>query len=84
MGLEESSVKIEEVPAGAYTLRVGAQEVGVINAFAMHGEVYGGIHYRDLEVYGREPLDFEPRGQKLKVLRAGSVILEVDFPRQAQ
>jgi hypothetical protein len=80
----EFSVEIEDVPAGAYTLSVGAQEVGVIDAFAMHGEVYGRIHFRDPEVYGREPLDFEPRGQKLEVLRAGSVILEVEFPRQAQ
>jgi hypothetical protein len=80
----EFSVEIEDVPAGAYTLRVGAQEVGVIDAFAMHGEVYGRIHFRDPEVYGREPLDFEPRGQKLEVLRAGSVILEVEFPQQAQ
>jgi hypothetical protein len=76
----EFSVEIEDVPAGAYTLRVADQQVGVINAFAMHGEVYGRIQFRDPQVYGREPLDFEPRGQKLEVLQAGTVVLEVEFP----
>jgi hypothetical protein len=76
----EFSVEIEDVPAGAYTLRVADQQVGVISAFAMHGEVYGRIQFRDPQVYGREPLDFEPRGQKLEVLQAGTVVLEVEFP----
>ena len=77
----EFSVEIEDIPAGAYTLKVGGNEVGVISAFEMlDGEVYGHIRFRDPEAHGREHLDFEPRGQKIEVFEGDSVILEVDFP----
>jgi len=77
----EFSVEIEDIPAGAYTLKVGGTEVGVISAFEMlDGEVYGHIRFRDPEAHGREHLDFEPRGQKIEVFEGDSVILEVDFP----
>jgi hypothetical protein len=75
------SVEIEDVPVGSYTLRVGGNDVGVIETFEMHsGEVYGRITFRDPERNGREHLDFEPRGQKIEVLQSGGVILEVEFP----
>jgi len=77
----EFSVEIEDVPVGSYALKVGGVEVGIIEAFEMHmGGVYGHIMFRDPESYGREHLDFEPRGQKIEVLRGGDIILEVDFP----
>jgi hypothetical protein len=79
----EFSIEIEDVPAGNYPLRVGGNEVGTIEAFAMHdGEVYGRIRFRDPDTYGSEALDFEPRGQKIEVLQAGATILETVLPEQ--
>ena len=76
----EFSVEIEDVPVGSYALKVGGVEVGIIEAFEMHmGGVYGHIMFRDPESYGREHLDFEPRGQKIEVLQGENVILEVNF-----
>ncbi|MCW8872017.1 MAG: hypothetical protein OQK01_05300 [Xanthomonadales bacterium] len=77
------SVAIEDVPVGTYPLRVGGVEVGTIETFEMHGgNVYGRLSFRDPEAYGRELLDFEPRGQKIEVLKGTGVILEVDFPAE--
>ena len=79
----EFSVEIEDVPVGSYPLQVGGIEVGMITAFQMHdGDVYGHIKFRDPEVFGREHLDFEPRGQKIEVFQGDSVILEVEFPAE--
>jgi hypothetical protein len=38
--------------------------------------------FRDPESYGREHLDFEPRGQKIEVLQQNNTILEVNFPAE--
>ena len=83
----EFSVEIEDVPVGSYPLRVGGVEVGTIEVFEMmmminYGGTYGHIAFRDPETYGREHLDFEPRGQKIEVLQGNSVILEVEFPAE--
>jgi len=79
----EFSVEIEDVPVGSYTLKVGGVEVGIIEAFEMHmGGVYGHIMFRDPESYGREHLDFEPRGQTIEVFQGENVILKVDFPTE--
>ncbi len=77
------SVELEDLPVGSYTLVVGGDEVGVIEAYQMHnGEIYGHITFRDPEINGREHLDFEPRGQKIEVLQDGNSILEVEFPAE--
>lgn len=79
----EFSVEIEGVPVGSYPLHVGGNEVGIITTFQMHyGDVYGHIRFRDPEAYGREPLDFEPRGQRIEVLQDDVVILEIEFPTE--
>jgi hypothetical protein len=77
----EFSVEIEDVPIGSYTLKVGGVTEGVIEAFEMHnGEVFGHIRFRDPEAYGREHLDFEPRGQTIEVLQDNTFIIDVEFP----
>ena len=77
----EFSVEIEGVGVGSYTLKVGGNEAGIIEAFEMHNSnVYGHIKFRDPETHGREHLDFEPRGEKVQVFQGDDVILEVDFP----
>ncbi len=48
----------------------------------MHGRVAGMIRFRDPEVFGKEHLDFDPRGQTIQVLQQNDVILEVDFPAE--
>ena len=79
----EFSVEIEDVPVGSYPLHVGGNEVGTIDAFAMHnGNVHGHIKFRDPEVSGREHLDFEARGQKIEVFQGEQIILEVEFPTE--
>jgi hypothetical protein len=79
----EFSVEIEDVPVGSYPLKVGGNEVGIIEAFEMHdGDVYGHIKFRDPEAHDREHLDFEPRGQKIEVLQGDTSILEVEFPTE--
>jgi hypothetical protein len=79
----EFSVEIEDVPPGSYTLKVGGEEVGIIRAYERHnGGVFGLIRFRDPERYGMEPLDFDPRGQKVEVLQGENVILEVEFPTE--
>jgi len=76
----EFSVEIEDVPAGSYTLKVGGETVGVIEAFEMHNDVFGRIRFTNPESYGREHLDFEPRGEKIEVLQGSDVILQANFP----
>ena len=78
----EFSVEIEDVPVGDYMLKVGGEDVGLIEAFEMHGEVYGHIKFRDPESYGREHLNFEPRGQNIEVFQGENSILEIEFPEE--
>lgn len=77
------SVEIEDIPAGSFMLKVGGIEEGTIEALEMrNGEVYGHIRFRDPESYGREHLDFDPRGQKIEVFQDDEIILEVNFPTE--
>lgn len=79
----EFSVEIEDVPEGYYGLEVGGIDQGTIEAFRMRdGDVHGRITFRDPEVPGREPLDFDPRGQMIEVLQGEQIILEVLFPME--
>ena len=80
---DDEFIEIEDVPVGSYPLHVGGNVAGVIDAFEMHdGEVYGHIKFRDPEVYGREHLDFEPRGQKIEIFQGDNIILEIEFPAE--
>jgi hypothetical protein len=77
------AVEIEDVPTGSYLLRVGGATVGIIEAFEMHnGETYGHVSFRDPPVSGVNPLEFEPRGQKIEVLSGDKIILQVSFPKE--
>jgi hypothetical protein len=78
----EFTVEIEDVPPGSYDLVVGGENVGTIIAVDMHGSVFGIIHFRDPEGYGKAHLDFDPRGQNIQILSQGDVVLEVDFPAE--
>jgi len=77
------SVDVEGVPAGSYPLYVGGAQVGVVEAVEMHnGEVYGRLSFRDPQLFGTQPLDFDPRGQKVELLQGSSVILSATIPEE--
>lgn len=79
----EFSVEIEDIPAGNYPLLIGGKEVGTIVApEVLHSGVFGRIMFRDPQMYGGYPLDFDPRGQTIEVMQQGNVILTVDFPEE--
>jgi len=78
----EFSVEIEDVPVGSYMLVVDGKEVGTIRAVEMHGRVVGMIRFRDPEVFGKEHLDFDPRGRTIQVLQQNAAVSEVDFPAE--
>jgi hypothetical protein len=78
----EFGVEIEGVPVGTYALFVAETEVGQIEATEYNGEVTGEIEFRDPQSYGKEYLDFDPRGQQIQIKQNGITILEVDFPEQ--
>jgi len=78
----EFTVEIEDVPIGSYGLLVGGEQVGTITAVDMHGSVFGIIHFRDPEGYGKAHLDFDPRGLLIQVTSGGEAILEVQFPQE--
>lgn len=76
--------RTREMQVFVYVSEQGATAViGAVKSFALEvhdGEVYGHLGFRDPEVYGREHLDFDPRGQKIVVMQGDAAILEVDFP----
>ncbi len=77
----EFNVEIEYVPAGSYTLTVGGDEVGTIQAVLEDDEISGELEFRNPPQSGKLLLDFDPRGKHIDVLQGNEAILEVDFPQ---
>ncbi len=76
------SVEIEDVPEGAYPLRVGGQIEGVIPVtIHQDGSIEGELEFRNPVEPGKILLDFDPRGQVIEVLDGSTVILETTFPQ---
>jgi hypothetical protein len=75
------SVEIEDVPVGAYGLRVGGVNVGTIQVVVRQdGSIEGELEFRNPVEPGKSLLDFDPRGQQIDVLDGSDVILETRFP----
>jgi hypothetical protein len=75
------SVEIEDVPEGAYGLRVGGDVVGTLQATVdVDGTVRGELEFRNPVEPGKILLDFDPRGQQIDVLEGSTAILETLFP----
>lgn len=75
------SVEIEDVPIGSYTLRIGGNEVGMIDVVQLQdGSIEGEIEFRNPVEPGKVLLDFDPRGQQIDVLEGSTVVLETLFP----
>lgn len=74
-------VEIEDVPVGAYGLRVGGANVGTIQVVVLQdGSVEGELEFRNPVEPGKILLDFDPRGQMIEVLDGSTVIMETLFP----
>ncbi len=75
------SVEIEDVPEGSYSLQIGGEIVGTIQAVMMQdGAIEGELEFRNPVEPGKILLDFDPRGQQIDVLDGTIVILETLFP----
>lgn len=73
---QEFEVEVEDLDAGAYTLVVGGTARATITVSNDRGEV----KFNNPARAGRLPLDFDPRGQRIDVMRAGVTYLTAVFP----
>jgi hypothetical protein len=77
----EFDVDLENVPLGDVIIRVGGQDVGVLNVLAVgDGETRGELGFSFPRDDGDQLLDFDPRGQLIEAIRAGEVIISGRFP----
>ncbi len=74
-------VEAEDLDPANYDVTVGGVVQGVLNVQALpDGRVEGEIEFDTKREPGKEPLDFDPRGQLITVERASVVYLQVVFP----
>lgn len=78
----EFKVEVEDVPTGAYTIRVGGTERGTVNVVAVAGGTNGELEYRNPVEPGKVLLDFDPRGALIEIVRNGTVVLSGTLPAQ--
>ncbi|MEO7432654.1 MAG: hypothetical protein ABIR62_11665 [Dokdonella sp.] len=76
----EFNVEIEQVAAGSYVLAVGGVEHGTIVVTAVPGGTEGEIEFRNPAEPAHLALDFDPRGQLVQILSAGTVVISGTFP----
>lgn len=74
-------VEAEDLDPANYDVVVGGIVQGVLNVQQLSdGRIEGEIEFDTKREPGKEPLDFDPRGQLVTVERAGVVYLQVVFP----
>ena len=77
----EFSIKIKQVPAGSYSVKVDGTQVGVIDVVEDDGDFEGKIKFTYPEKAKTLPLDFDPSGKRIEVLNTDdAVILNALFP----
>jgi len=67
------------VPTGTYTLRVAGVARGSFDVVPVAGGSNGEIEFRSPVEPGKRLLDFDPRGQRIEVVRNGTVFLSTDL-----
>lgn len=73
------SVEIEHVPVGTYELMIGGQYQGDIQVVTLsNGFNEGEIEFRDPVEPGKLPLDFDPRGQVVDIIKDQVIVLTSD------
>ncbi len=74
-------VEAEDLDPANYDVVVGGIVQGVLNVQQLaDGRVEGEIEFDTKTEPGKQPLDFDPRGQLVTVERAGVIYLQVVFP----
>jgi hypothetical protein len=74
-------VEAEDLDPANYDVTVGGVVQGVLNVVVLaDGRVEGEIEFDTKREPGKEPLDFDPRGQLITIERASVVYLQVVFP----
>ena len=74
-------VEAEDLDPANYDVTVGGVVQGVLNVQVLaDGRVEGEIEFDTKREPGKEPLDFDPRGQLITVERASVIYLQVVFP----
>jgi hypothetical protein len=66
-------VELEDLPVGAYVLRVGGTARATIDVRAIAGGTEGEVEFRSPVEPGKLLLDFDPRGQQVEVTQGGTV-----------
>jgi hypothetical protein len=78
---KEFSVKIKNVPAGFYTLKIGGDEKGIIEVVEDDGDFEGKLKFTDPLEADTLELVFDPAGLLIEVLNSDDeVILHAVFP----
>jgi hypothetical protein len=74
-------VEVEDLTPANYDLMVGGVVRGTLDVRALaSGKVEGELEFDTKREPGKLPLDFDPRGERIEVVRAGIVYLSVTFP----
>lgn len=71
----EFSAEAEDLPAGAYSLRVDGIQRGTINVAAVAGGTNGELEFRSPVEPGKVLLDFDPRGKLVQIAQGSTVFL---------
>jgi hypothetical protein len=71
----EFSAEAEDLPAGAYSLKVDNVQRGTINVVAVAGGTNGELEFRSPVEPGKILLDFDPRGKLVQIAQGNTVFL---------
>lgn len=68
-------VEAEDLPIGAYSLRVAGTERATLNVATTANGTEGEVEFRSPVEPGKILLDFDPRGQQVEIAQGGTVFL---------
>ena len=69
------NVEAEDLPIGAYSLRVGGTERATLNVTTSANGTEGELEFRSPVELGKILLDFDPRGQQIDIAQGSTVFL---------
>ena len=75
----EFSAEAEDLPVGAYSLRVDGIQRGTISVVSVPGGTNGELEFRSPVEPGKVLLDFDPRGKLVQIAQGSTVYLTATF-----
>ena len=78
----EFKVELEDVPVGDYQLMVGGVDRGTLSVVDVPGGTEGELEFRSPEDATHLPLDFDPRGQVVRLSGVAGFVIEGVFPTE--